>query len=182
MSRVARWHRPHAPPRRIRRRSCCRRRRPLRRAARCGSRRQPCRSSAPHSSTELSRPRAGPRLPAGERLRGGHRRSLPWHLRAPARRHQALAHIPLAVLAEGMDEIDRRLLQLLQADTTLSIAQMADRVGLSPTPCWKRIQKLEAGGVITRRVALLDPELVGTPLTAFVAIEAGAHTPQWMQR
>ena len=81
-----------------------------------------------------------------------------------------------------MDEIDRRLLQLLQADTTLSIAQMADRVGLSPTPCWKRIQKLEAGGVITRRVALLDPELVGTPLTAFVAIEAGAHTPQWMQR
>ena len=81
-----------------------------------------------------------------------------------------------------MDEIDRKLLHLLQEDTTLSIAQMADRVGLSPTPCWKRIQKLEASGVITRRVALLDPERVGTPLAAFVAIEAGAHTPQWMQR
>jgi Lrp/AsnC family transcriptional regulator, cysteine-sensing transcriptional activator len=81
-----------------------------------------------------------------------------------------------------MDEIDRKLLHLLQEDTTLSIAQMADRVGLSPTPCWKRIQKLEAGGVITGRVALLDPERVGTPLAAFVAIEAGAHTPQWMQR
>src|SRR6516162_5359919 len=81
-----------------------------------------------------------------------------------------------------MDEIDRLLLEILQENATLSIAQMADRVGLSPTPCWKRIQKLEAGGVITRRVALLDPELVGTPLTAFVAIEAGAHTPQWMQR
>ena len=86
------------------------------------------------------------------------------------------------MLAEGMDEIDRKLLQLLQEDTTLSIAQMAERVGLSPTPCWKRIQKLETSGVITRRVALLDPGLVGTPLTAFVAIEAGAHTPQWMQR
>ena len=81
-----------------------------------------------------------------------------------------------------MDEIDRKLLRVLQEDTTLSIAQLADRIGLSPTPCWKRIQKLEASGVITRRVALLDPERVGTPLSAFVAIEAGAHTPQWMQR
>ena len=81
-----------------------------------------------------------------------------------------------------MDEIDRKLLQVLQEDATLSIAQMADRVGLSPTPCWKRIQKLEASGVITRRVALVDPERVGTPLTAFVAIEAGEHTLQWMQR
>jgi len=81
-----------------------------------------------------------------------------------------------------MDEIDRKLLHLLQQDTTPSIAQLADQVGLSPTPCWKRIQKLEASGVITRRVALLDPARVGTPLAAFVAIEAGAHTPHWMQR
>jgi Lrp/AsnC family transcriptional regulator len=81
-----------------------------------------------------------------------------------------------------MDEIDRKLLRLLQEDATLSIAEIARRVGLSPTPCWKRIQKLEAGRVITRRVALLDPERVGTPLTAFVAIEASEHTVQWMQR
>jgi len=83
---------------------------------------------------------------------------------------------------EGMDEIDRKLLRLMQEDATLSIAEMAGRVGLSPTPCWKRIQKLEASGVITRRVALLDPARIGTPLTAFVAIEAGEHTVQWMQR
>ena len=75
-----------------------------------------------------------------------------------------------------MDEIDRKLLQILQQDATLSIAQMADRVGLSPTPCWKRIQKLEAQGVITRRVALLDPDQIGMRLTAFVAaVEAGEH-------
>jgi len=81
-----------------------------------------------------------------------------------------------------MDEIDRHLLTILQGDSTLSIAQMADVVGLSPTPCWKRIQKLETAGIITRRVALVDPDRVGMGLSVFVAIEAGDHTPEWLQR
>lgn len=81
-----------------------------------------------------------------------------------------------------MDEIDRKLLALLQQDCTLSIAEMADRVGLSPTPCWKRIQKLEAAGVVLRRVALVDPSRVGMGLTVFVAIEAGSHSPEWLER
>jgi Lrp/AsnC family transcriptional regulator len=81
-----------------------------------------------------------------------------------------------------MDEIDRKLLLILQEDATLSIAQMAERVGLLPTPCWKRIQKLEASGVLTRRVALLDPQRIGMRLTAFVAVEAGEHTVEWMRR
>src|SRR5271167_4767328 len=58
---------------------------------------------------------------------------------------------------------------------------MAERVGLSPTPCWKRIQKLEATGVITRRVALVDPDLVGVGLSVFVAVQAGEHTPEWLR-
>src|SRR3954467_9746853 len=81
-----------------------------------------------------------------------------------------------------MDEIDRLLLQMLQQDATLSIAQMAERVGLSATPCWKRIQKLEARGVITRRVALVDPDSVGVGLSVLVAVEAGEHTPDWLGR
>ena len=81
-----------------------------------------------------------------------------------------------------MDEIDRALLAILQQDATLSIAQMADRVGLSATPCWKRIQKLEAAGVITRRVAIVDPVRVGVGLSVLVSIEAGEHTPEWLQR
>jgi Lrp/AsnC family transcriptional regulator len=85
-------------------------------------------------------------------------------------------------LPEPMDRIDRKLLELLQDDATLSIAQLADRVGLSATPCWKRIQKLEAKKVITRRVALVEPERVGVSLTVFVGIEAGAHTPEWLER
>lgn len=81
-----------------------------------------------------------------------------------------------------MDEIDRKLLRLLQEDATLSIAQLADRVGLSATPCWKRVQKLEAQGVIMRRVAIVDPARVGVALSVFVGVEAGAHTPEWLDR
>ncbi len=81
-----------------------------------------------------------------------------------------------------MDEIDRKLLQILQEDATISIAQMAERVGLSPTPCWKRIQKLEATGIITRRVAVVDPDRIGVGLSVFIAIEAGEHTPEWLER
>jgi Lrp/AsnC family transcriptional regulator len=81
-----------------------------------------------------------------------------------------------------MDEIDRMLLEILQQDATLSLAQMAERVGLSPTPCWKRIQKLEAAGVIRCRVAIVDPVRVGVGLSVLVSVEAGEHTPDWLQR
>jgi Lrp/AsnC family transcriptional regulator len=81
-----------------------------------------------------------------------------------------------------MDQVDRKLLTLLQADCTLSIAQLAEQVNLSATPCWKRIQRLEAEGIIERRVALVNPELVGLGLTVFVAIEASDHSPEWLER
>ena len=81
-----------------------------------------------------------------------------------------------------MDEIDRLLLEILQQDATLSLAQMAERVGLSPTPCWKRIQKLEARGVIMRRVAIVDPVRVGVGLSVLVSVEAGEHSPEWLRR
>lgn len=81
-----------------------------------------------------------------------------------------------------MDATDRKLLALLQQDCTVSIAALAEQVGLSATPCWKRIQRLEADGVIERRVAILDPMSVGLGLTVFVSIEAGDHSPAWMER
>ena len=81
-----------------------------------------------------------------------------------------------------MDEIDRLLLEILQQDATLSLAQMAERVGLSPTPCWKRIQKLEVKGVIMRRVAIVDPVRVGVGLSVLVSVEAGEHSPEWLRR
>ncbi|WP_226553813.1 Lrp/AsnC family transcriptional regulator [Celeribacter naphthalenivorans] len=78
-----------------------------------------------------------------------------------------------------LDRIDRKILNQLMRDATLPVAQLAERVGLSQTPCWKRIQKLEAAGVITGRVALVDPVRVGLGLTVFVEIEASDHTPEW---
>lgn len=81
-----------------------------------------------------------------------------------------------------MDEVDRKLLALLQQDATVAMAELAEQVGLSATPVWKRIQKLEQAGVIVGRVALLNPEQVGVGLIVFVAIEAHEHTPDWMGR
>lgn len=81
--------------------------------------------------------------------------------------------------AGGLDRIDRRILHELMRDATLQVAQLAERVGLSQTPCWKRVQKLEAAGVITGRVALVAPERIGLGLTVFMEIEAANHTPEW---
>ena len=79
-----------------------------------------------------------------------------------------------------MDEIDRKLIAILQDDSTVSMTQLADQVGLSPTPVWKRVQKLEQSGVIIGRVALIEPEQVGIGLIVFVAIEAHEHSPEWL--
>ena len=81
-----------------------------------------------------------------------------------------------------MDLIDRKIVATLQADATLSIQQVADRVGLSQTPCWKRIQKLEQSGVITARVAIVDPEAIGLGLTVFASVATGDHSPEWRER
>lgn len=81
-----------------------------------------------------------------------------------------------------MDLIDRKIVATLQADATLSIQQIADRVGLSQTPCWKRIQKLEQSGVITARVAIVDPEAIGLGLTVFASVATGDHSPEWRER
>ncbi|PKQ08663.1 MAG: transcriptional regulator [Alphaproteobacteria bacterium HGW-Alphaproteobacteria-10] len=80
-----------------------------------------------------------------------------------------------------MDLIDRKIVAELQRDATLSIAQIADRVGLSQTPCWKRIQKLEQTGVIIGRVALASPEKLGLGLTVFVEVEAPDHSAAWRE-
>lgn len=78
-----------------------------------------------------------------------------------------------------LDRIDRKILYELMRDATLPVSQLAERVGLSQTPCWKRVQKLETAGIITGRVALVDPATIGLGLTVFVEIEAADHTPEW---
>jgi Lrp/AsnC family transcriptional regulator len=81
-----------------------------------------------------------------------------------------------------MDAIDKKILATLQEDASLSVAEIGQRVGLSSTPCWKRIQRLEADGIIQRRVALVDPDKIGLGLSVFVSIETGDHSQDWLGR
>src|SRR5215469_5275461 len=79
-----------------------------------------------------------------------------------------------------MDATDRKILALLQVDCALSVAEIGNRVGLSATACWKRIQKLEADGVLQKRVALVDQDKLGLGVTVFVSIETGDHSQDWL--
>src|SRR3989337_1962571 len=81
-----------------------------------------------------------------------------------------------------MDSSDRRILRILQEDASLSVAEIASRVNLSQTPCWRRIQRLQVEGVIERRVAIFEPESIGLALTIFVEIETGDHSSDWITR
>lgn len=78
-----------------------------------------------------------------------------------------------------MNNTDRRLLEYMQGDASLSVAQLAERVGISKSACWRRIQKLEEQGVIRNRVTLLDPAALGLPLTVFIAIRTNQHNERW---
>lgn len=81
-----------------------------------------------------------------------------------------------------MDSIDRKILAILQVDASLAVAEVAERVGLSTTPCWRRIQQLEKSGVIERRVALVNPAAVNLGITVFVRLRTAQHTPEWLQK
>jgi len=81
---------------------------------------------------------------------------------------------------DSLDPIDRRILRELQSDATISVADLAERVGLSQTPCWKRVKRLTDEGVIERRVALLDRDKLDLGLVVFVAVRAARHDEEWL--
>lgn len=81
-----------------------------------------------------------------------------------------------------IDAIDRKILQLLQEDATTSLNALAEKVNLSPTPCWRRVQRLEQAGVIRKRVALLDAARINLGVTAFVAIRTNHHNVEWLDK
>ena len=81
-----------------------------------------------------------------------------------------------------MDSIDRKILNALQTDCSGSIADIADRAGVSQTPCWRRIKKLEEAGYIDKRVALLSPEALNLKMTAYVMVKTAHHDDAWLRR
>lgn len=80
------------------------------------------------------------------------------------------------------DELDRSILRELQRDDSRSVQEIADAVGLSQNPCWRRIKRLEQAGVIDRRVAILDPTKLGKGMTVFVSIRTNQHNEDWLSR
>lgn len=81
-----------------------------------------------------------------------------------------------------MDKLDAKILDLLQVNGELTAAEIADRIGLSKTPCWRRIQRLQADGVIRQTVALLDAHALDVGTTVFVTLKTGNHSEAWFQR
>lgn len=82
----------------------------------------------------------------------------------------------------SLDSVDRKILHLLQNDASMTIKEVAEKVHLSPTPCWKRIQRMEDSGVIRSRVVLLDPTKVDASITVFLAIKTNKHNAEWSER
>ena len=81
-----------------------------------------------------------------------------------------------------MDAIDLKILGLLQENAMTPLAEISDKVGLSVTPCWRRIQQLEQQGYIRQRVALLDPEKLNVGVTVFMAIRTNQHNDKWLRQ
>jgi len=80
-----------------------------------------------------------------------------------------------------LDRIDRKILSILQEDATIPVSEIGRKVGLSTTPCWRRIQKMEEDKVIIGRVAILDPAKVNAPVSVFVAIRTSEHSDAWLR-
>jgi Lrp/AsnC family transcriptional regulator len=81
-----------------------------------------------------------------------------------------------------LDKIDRKILALLQKDATTPVAEIGRKVGLSTTPCWRRIQKMEEDGIIKGRVAILEPSKVNAGVTVFVSVRTNEHNEVWMRK
>ena len=82
----------------------------------------------------------------------------------------------------SLDKFDCAILAALQVDGTLSIAALSEKVGLSSTPCWKRVKRLEEEGYIESRVAIVNRRKVGLPVTVYVSVRTGQHDAKWLDR
>jgi Lrp/AsnC family transcriptional regulator len=91
-------------------------------------------------------------------------------------------HQAIMSAAVPMDDTDRAILRLIARDASLSLAEIAAEVHLTPTPCWKRIRRLEKDGVIRARIAVLDQQALGLPVSVFVSVETADHSADWLER
>ena len=81
-----------------------------------------------------------------------------------------------------MDTVDKKILSILQKDISLPLSDIAKRIGISKTPCWNRIRKLEEEGVIKDKVAILDNYKINLPIIVFLSISVSHHTQEWLKK
>ena len=83
---------------------------------------------------------------------------------------------------KNIDDTDRAILKILQADSTVSLETIAEQLNVSVNTCWRRVRRLEADGIIQARVAICDPEKLGLGQTVFVAIKTNDHSSAWLKK
>tara|TARA_B100000927_G_C16175807_1_gene353331 strand:+ start:67 stop:528 length:462 start_codon:yes stop_codon:yes gene_type:complete len=81
-----------------------------------------------------------------------------------------------------MDEIDNKILKILQDNSNISLSNLSKRIGISKTPCWNRIRRLEEEGIISKQVALLNRNAIGLPIVVFLSISVGRHSTEWAEK
>jgi Lrp/AsnC family transcriptional regulator len=82
----------------------------------------------------------------------------------------------------NLDSIDLELLAILQEDVSIGVEELASRVGLTKTPCWRRLQKLEQSGVIRKKVALLNAQMLDLPVSVIVQVKTSHHSSEWLEQ
>jgi Lrp/AsnC family transcriptional regulator len=82
----------------------------------------------------------------------------------------------------SLDAADRRILAHLQAEPDLTMAELAERVGLSHTPCWRRLKRMEEAGIVRGRALLLDPQALGFTISVFAHIKLKSHEEESLDR
>ena len=81
-----------------------------------------------------------------------------------------------------MDHIDKKILSILQTDISIPLSEIAKRTGISKTPCWNRIRKMEEEGIISNKIAILDNKKINLPIVVFLSISVSHHTKEWIEK
>ena len=81
-----------------------------------------------------------------------------------------------------MDIIDKKILHIIQKNSNIPLSELSKRVGVSSTPCWNRVKKMEEEGVITSKIAILDSQKINLPITVFLSISVSSHKDEWLKK
>ena len=86
------------------------------------------------------------------------------------------------MLKNSMDITDKKILHIIQKNSNIPLSELSKRVGVSSTPCWNRVKKMEEEGVITSKIAILNNQKINLPITVFLSISVTSHKDEWLKK